>query len=113
MNLGPKPLQVDDSRRRFKQEIEIAKSLDHAHVVKLLDAGEDEGFHWYESEFATESTFGELAGYLFYNDLERVKYFAQICRGVLALHEANIIHRDLKPSNILVFKSERQGVLRA
>ena len=68
MNLGPKPLQVDDARRRFEQEIEIAKSLDHPHVVKLLDAGEDEGFHWYESEFATESTFGELAGYLFYND---------------------------------------------
>src|SRR5262249_10464223 len=28
--------------------------------------------------------------------------FAQLVRGVLALHEAGKIHRDIKPSNILV-----------
>lgn len=81
-------LTDEDSRRRFNQEIKIAKSLDHPHIVKLLNAGEKDGLYWYESEFATESTFGELAGYLFYNDLEGVRYFRQICRSVFALHEA-------------------------
>jgi serine/threonine protein kinase len=105
------------SRARFRQEVEILKSIDHENVVKLLDADETDGTHWYESEYANESHFGTMFGYLIHSDLDRVRYFGQICLGVLALHEAQpqIIHRDLKPRNILVFQysePERHSMLK-
>ncbi len=100
------PASEEVTHIRFLQEIEILKKLDHQHVVKLLNAGEDDGNHWYESEYANEGHFGKMFGYLFYNDLHRVKYFSQICLGLSVIHDLGIIHRDLKPSNVLVFQSE-------
>jgi serine/threonine protein kinase len=96
-----------ESRNRFMTEISIMKSLDHEHIVKVYDAGETDGFPWYESEFATQGTFGELYSYLIYSALDARDFFIQICRGVKYLHDQYppIYHRDLKPSNILVFGS--------
>jgi serine/threonine protein kinase len=91
---------------RFDQEIGILKRFDHPNIVKLLDAGETDGHHWFESELADESHFGKMFPYLNYTNVQRRNCFIQICLGVLALHEAEppIIHRDLKPRNILVFR---------
>jgi len=90
---------------RFDREVAILKTFDHPHVVKLLDAGETDGYHWLESEYARESHYGTMFPYLNYSNVQRQHCFVQICLGVLALHEAEppIIHRDLKPRNILVF----------
>lgn len=98
------------ARARFAREVEILKRFDHPHIVKFLDAGETDGHHWLESEFATESHFGKMFPYLNYSNDERRNYFIQICLGVLALHEAEppIIHRDLKPRNILVFQDHEE-----
>ncbi|HWW75200.1 MAG TPA: serine/threonine-protein kinase [Pyrinomonadaceae bacterium] len=94
------------SRTRFEGEVDILRRIDHGNIVKVLDAGETDGRHWYESEYANQGHFGVMAPYLFYSDPDRVKYFRQICLGVRALHglEPPIIHRDLKPRNILCFE---------
>lgn len=98
------------ARARFDREIEILKRFDHPNIVKLLDAGETDGHHWFESEFADESHFGRMFPYLNYTNAQRRNSFVQICSGVLALHESEppIIHRDLKPRNILVFRNSQQ-----
>jgi serine/threonine protein kinase len=104
------------SRMRFEREADMLQAIDHKHVVKVLNLGETDGKLWYESEFASGGHFGQVHAY-FYSDVERVKYFTQICHGVHALHELHppLIHRDLKPSNILVFGDlhpERQTILK-
>ena len=102
---------IDDvSRKRFAREADFLRGIAHEHIVKVLDVGEDDGYLWHESEFASSGHFGKIHPY-FYNDLERVEYFLQICIGVQALHnlEPPRIHRDLKPSNILVFGDAYSG----
>lgn len=98
------------ARARFDREVEILRGFAHPHIVKFLDAGETDGYHWLESEFATESHFGKMFPYLNYSHHELRGCFVQICLGVLALHESEpqIIHRDLKPRNILVFQNPAQ-----
>src|SRR5690348_16707627 len=59
------------ARARFAREVEILKRFDHPHIVKFLDAGETDGHHWLESEFATESHFGKMFPYLNYSNDER------------------------------------------
>ena len=100
------------ARGRFAQQVDMLRRFDHPHVVKLLDAGETDGHPWLESEYARESHYGTMFPYLNNSNLQRQKYFVQICLGVLALHEGEpaIIHRDLKPRNILVFDNpDRQA----
>jgi serine/threonine protein kinase len=105
------------ARARFKGEVDILQRIDHSNIVKVFDAGETDGHHWYESEYASQGHFGTMYSYLFYSDLDRVEYFSQICSGVKALHELTppIIHRDLKPRNILCFENpdpDRRTVLK-
>ncbi len=106
-----------ESKVRFNAEIDLLRRIDHENVVKIFDAGETDGHYWYESEYASQGHLGQMASYLFYSDLDRKRYFCQICLGVQALHELEppIIHRDLKPSNILVFGNpvpERDPILK-
>lgn len=91
---------------RFQREIDILRKIDHPHVIKFLDMGVTDAWYWHETEYADQGHFGTLHSYLFFSDLDRVKYFRQICLGVEALHAAAppIIHRDLKPRNILAFE---------
>lgn len=104
------------SQDRYIREVASLRQVNSEYVVKILDAGNSDGYFWYESEYANQGHFGRMYGYLFYSDLDRVNYFRQICLGVQALHESNpsIIHRDLKPSNILVFEylNPRRTVLK-
>ena len=35
------------------------------------------------------------------------EYLVQLCKGVIALHEADLLHRDIKPSNVFVTDRDR------
>jgi serine/threonine protein kinase len=93
-------------REMFLREVELIRSVAHENIVKIFDAGQLDGFCWYEMEYANQGSLAGMHGYLIYSDVERVGYFRRICLGVAALHQSDppIIHGDLKPSNVLVFE---------
>ncbi|HTL35402.1 MAG TPA: serine/threonine-protein kinase [Kofleriaceae bacterium] len=90
---------------RFSREAEAMRRLEHAHVVRFLDHGEDGETAYIITELVEGK---DLAARLSEGRMtlaEIVDVFGQVCDGVAAAHAAGIVHRDLKPANILVGKS--------
>jgi serine/threonine protein kinase len=93
----------DAFRRRFEREATMAQRVQHAHVVKTLDAGEHDGVLYLTQEFIPGGSLDER--------LERdrtleLQFAVQVCvevaAGLDAMHEEGLVHRDIKPHNIML-----------
>lgn len=89
--------------RRFSAERQILASLQHAHIVTLLDGGvTPQG----EPYLVMEHVAGvPITPYVKTRAPElddRLRLMRQVCEAVQYAHQRGIVHRDLKPANILV-----------
>lgn len=89
---------------RFEREAKGLSRVDHDHVVRVLDFGNDPVHGWF---LATELLEGETLGAY----LQREKRLApesaiaiavQILDGLSAIHAVDVVHRDLKPDNVML-----------
>merc|ERR1719253_1623055 len=89
--------------RRFADEIEVMRSLDHPNVVKLYETYEDARNIYLVMELCTG---GELFDRIIEANYfsERVAAFLirQVLSAVFYMHTQSIAHRDLKPENFLL-----------
>jgi len=88
--------------RRFRNEAEIVATLDHPHLVPVLEVGEEDS-HLYFSMKLLEG--GNLAEHLprFQSEPRAAaQLLACVCQAVHHAHQRGVLHRDLKPSNILL-----------
>lgn len=106
------PSVREDVRKRFLREARATASLDHPHIVKVLDAGEDDAGRAY---LVMEMVAGEpLETILDQGRFElrwTVGILEQAARGIQHAHDNGIVHRDLKPGNILVATTGEAKVL--
>lgn len=88
---------------RFASERQALAVMDHPHIAKIFDAGVTDGGRPY---FVMELVQGvDIVTFCDERSLgitDRVRLFADVCRGVQHAHQKGLVHRDLKPSNILV-----------
>ncbi len=103
-------LASDLMRARFDAERQAMGRLDHPNIGKILDAGTtDQG----QPFFAMELIEGEpITRYCDHRNLaieDRLRLFADVCRGTDHAHSKLVLHRDLKPNNILVTEVDGQG----
>jgi serine/threonine protein kinase len=91
-------------RDRFVQELKIIGSLNHPHIVRLVDAGAlAEGHVYTVLEFVQGPTLHELIraqGPL--DPVEAVRLMLQVLEALSCAHGHGVIHLDLKPQNIMV-----------
>lgn len=91
---------------RFFREIKIVGLMEHANVVRAIDADVHEGSPYIVMEY--------LEG----DDLEQflarrgplppdqvIDFSAQAARGLAHAHEKGVIHRDVKPTNLFLTKT--------
>jgi serine/threonine protein kinase len=85
-------------QERFRREIDIARRLDHPHVMPLILASARDA--WYVMPLADE-TLRELHDRNPY-DWEGLRVaLSGICGGLLHAHANGVVHRDVSPDNIL------------
>jgi eukaryotic-like serine/threonine-protein kinase len=93
----------EDALRRFRSERQIAASLDHPNIARLLDGGTTGAGEPY---FALEYVEGEpLIEWCNHRRLaidDRLRLFREICAAVQHAHQGLVVHRDIKPGNIFV-----------
>jgi hypothetical protein len=92
-----------DYLSRFIVEARASAKLNHASIVQIYDAGEDQGSPW----IAFQLIKGESLEILLANrrrlTLRRTVLFTlDIAAALEQAHSWNIIHRDIKPANILI-----------
>ena len=57
--LRPEYLEDEEFKKRFRKESKIAQQLNHRHIIKTLDTGEDEGLPYIVMEYVRGETLKE------------------------------------------------------
>jgi serine/threonine-protein kinase len=87
---------------RFQREIDVLRQLNHAHIVRLYEAGSHNGLSFYVMEYVEGQDFNALLQESNRLPWKEVLDMAlQVCPALKHAHDHGIIHRDLKPSNLL------------
>ncbi len=100
-------LRLDDTAQkdaveRELEQVRLFAAIDHPNLVTIEDMGVVLGVPYLIMGYAGEDT---LARRLKRGDLDQesaLRFFVQIARGVLALHDRRLAHFDLKPSNVFL-----------
>ncbi len=87
----------------LRQEIRLARKITHPNVVRTHDLGEWGGMRFLTMEYVPGTTLREMLDGLGPLALgPGVQIAKQLCRGLMAVHDAGIVHRDVKPQNVMV-----------
>ncbi|CNA62971.1 serine/threonine-protein kinase StkP [Streptococcus pneumoniae] len=88
---------------RFQREARAMAGLDHPHIVRITDIGEEDGQQYLAMEYVAGL---DLKRYIKehypLSNEEAVRIMGQILLAMRLAHTRGIVHRDLKPQNILL-----------
>ena len=106
------PELADDQvfRTRFREESQIAASLNHPHVIPIHDFGASDGLLYIAMRYVSGTDLRHLIadrGWL--APYESVHLLEQAARALDSAHRRGLVHRDVKPGNLLIAQGGDDG----
>lgn len=109
----PKGFAAEETAEAFKKAAHIQTKLDHPHILKIDDLGEEDMFYWLRMEYIEGETTADKSQIRSIKDLlrhnngalteEEVCYYTYyMLLGLSHAHDQGIVHADLKPANIMI-----------
>lgn len=101
--LSPQLTFDENAVARFKQEIKLARQINHPNIIRIFDLGELFGIKYITMEFFDGEQLKRIiqdCGFL--TVTHGIKLLLDICSGLIAAHKVGVIHRDIKSQNIMI-----------
>ena len=95
-------LLVSVAADRFLREIKLCSRLNHPHIARLLDSGEQEWLGYYVMSYAEGPTLRERLDGGQFSIPETLRLAADLLDALDHAHSQGIIHRDVKPANVVM-----------
>jgi len=100
------PQELAEMKARFFREAESAKHLAHPAIVRVFDAGEDEGTAYFAMELLDGLTLREFCAKRGMLSVKRaLEITAFVAEALAYAHAKNVVHRDIKPENIMILSN--------
>jgi len=104
--IHPALVSDEDSINRLLKEASLSAKLNHPNIVRVLDAGRDEGGRPYiVMEYLEGESLQDRLRRGKLSDKVTTEIAKQVFAGLGAAHAQGAIHRDLKPSNVFLTSS--------
>ncbi len=91
---------------RFFQEARIAAQVEHPHVIKVFDGGDEKNTLFLAMELLEGETLAERLERGPLGVTDAVELFLKVLDGVAAVHDRGVVHRDLKPENVFLSRTD-------
>jgi len=101
--LSQRAQSTPEFRERFLREARIAVTLNHVNIVRGLDYGEGDGYHYFAMELvAGENVETRLARLGRIPEKEAVSMALDVVRALAYVQKFRLVHRDIKPGNLIL-----------
>jgi TolB-like protein/Tfp pilus assembly protein PilF/predicted Ser/Thr protein kinase len=101
--LNPEIASDEETIKRFRNELKLARTISHKNVCRMYDLGQQEGVYYITMEYVAGEnlkSFIRRSGQLTVD--KAIGIAAEICEGLAEAHRLGVVHRDLKPQNIMI-----------
>jgi serine/threonine-protein kinase len=91
------------TRQRFLTEARTMAKLDHPHIIRIYDVGEESEYYYFVMELAENGALSQAMRRQGSLPLTTaLRYAFEALGGLDHAHSAGVVHRDVKPHNILL-----------
>lgn len=88
---------------RFRKEARLLADVQNDHVTRLIEIGEDGGFHFIVMELIEGVDLKHwFTAHTPVDEMTALQLAADIARALVDAHARDVIHRDIKPENVLL-----------